>query len=202
MCILLFRCFLVDPSQSCQGLPARNSLYQYPQRLPVDDRLTDDNVMVGFIVLTTGISPPPDEYCVSALKHGLCIVTNPPCDNNTGLLLSICSDSCLAFTRILEEGGCDSVYQYGQELLPTFPPGTTANVLNLLIQFDCTNTSTYIFYDDLETVVDPNHCTGLFTTSEKGKCLYNSFFLIVIICTAFNICTPGFWGSNTTLHSC
>ena len=94
----------------------------------------------------------------------------------SGLLLPICSDSCLAFTRIVEEGGCDSLYQYGRELLqsPAFLEGTTFNVLNLLLQLDCTNTSTYIFYDDLETVVDPSHCTDLYTASEKGKCLCDS----------------------------
>ena len=44
------------------------------------------------------------------------------------------------------------------------------------LQFDCKKyTSTYIFYDDLETMVDPNHCTDLFIASEKGK-------LTIVIC--------------------
>ena len=169
--LLLFRCFPVDPSHSCYGLPARNSLYQYPQRLPVDDRLTNDNVVAGFNVLTS-ISPPPDEYCISARKHSLCIVANPPCNRTTRLLLSICSDSCLALTRIVEEGGCDSVYQYGQELFqtPAFQVRTAfSDLLKLILEFDCTNTSTYIFYDNLEMLLDPIYCTDVFTTSEKGE---------------------------------
>ena len=165
----------MDPTHTCFGLPARNTHYQYPQRLPVNDRISSDNVGVGFILLDK-IVPPPDEACLSAVKHSLCIATNPPCNMTTGLLLSVCSDSCLAFTRIVEEGRCDSLFQYGHELLqlPSFQQGTTRNTLDLLIQFDCTNTSTYIFYDDLQAVVDPNHCTDVFTASEKGKCLCDS----------------------------
>ena len=161
----------MNPSHSCYGLPARNSLYQYPQRLPdgVVDLISPDNVMVGFILLG-GIEPPPDEGCLSAMRHGMCLVSNPPCNNNTGLLLSICSDDCLAFTRILEEGGCNSVYEYGFTLLqsPAFATGTVHNLLNLLLHFDCTNTSSYIFYNNLEMVVDPNHCTNVYTDAEKG----------------------------------
>ena len=93
---------------------------------------------------------------------------HPPCDNNTDLLLPICQNSCLAYSKIVEAGNCTSLFDYVHTL--TVSSGGSDNlsvVLDLLLNTDCSNSSTYYFYG--ETFVDYSSCTDLFSEEEKGK---------------------------------
>ena len=154
----------MNQTHSCYGLPGRNSHYQYPQLLPngLTDHISSESVTEVFSILNTSSSV--DEACQSALRHATCILASPPCANSTGLLLSICTDSCLAYTRVLEEGGCDGILGNLAQLAD-FGVG---DIFDLLFQFDCTNMSSYFFYDNLEMMVDSSHCTDILPAAKKS----------------------------------
>ena len=156
----------MNKTHSCYGLPGRNSLYQYPQLLPngLTDHISSESVTEVFSILRTSNSS-VDEACQSALRHATCILSSPPCANNTGLLLPVCTDSCLAYTRVLEEGGCDGVFGN----LVQSADSQFGDLFDLLFQFDCTNMSSYLFYDNPEMRVDSSHCTDLLPAAEKGE---------------------------------
>ena len=148
-------------------IPSRNSNYRYPQLLPEDAELSGNSVRLGFLFVQSA-NPPADPDCASAIYHIMCLAARPPCDNSTDLLLPICPDSCLAYNRIIEEGKCASLFEYGQTLISSSQGIDILPVLlDLLLSIDCFNLSSYYFYN--ETYVGQNNqCTDLFSVEDKG----------------------------------
>lgn len=92
--------------------------------------------------------------------HSVCLSVRPPCTNTTGHLLPICHGSCLAFKKNFQEGRCDSLLQLIEGFF----------LFDLLTQLDCTNPSTYYFFDNLESRIDTEECTHLIQPSQAGQC--------------------------------
>ena len=113
-----------------------------------------------------------DPDCATALKHIMCLSAAPPCiwDHDFIFippmynLLPVCTNSCLAYARLQDDGKCESLYQYGQE---NFPDLTT--IIDGLHRFDCLNTSSYYHFDDLNSILDPQECTDLFSEEQRGQ---------------------------------
>ncbi len=175
-CNLSFRynCTPVDNTHPCYSLPGRNSFYQYPQKLPAT--LTSNNMSldVGHInlllTLINNMNPPSHPDCVTMVTHTLCLVLNPPCNKDTGLLIPICDTSCFAFCRIWEEGGCRNLQEFGDGLLNSsfIDTGTVSVLIKILLDFECAIPTSYYFYDDLNSLIDSSQCTDLFSSSKKG----------------------------------
>ncbi len=113
--------------------------------------------------------PPPDPNCETAIQHLVCLVATPPCTNVTDLLLPVCSDSCSAFNRLVEERKCDSILRSTEEFLLSSGVPEAQLLLNLLVEFNCKNTSTYYYFNQVDSLLDSERCTDLLTHQQTGK---------------------------------
>ena len=101
--------------------------------------------------------------------HIICLAATPPCTNVTDLLLPVCSDSCSAFNRLIEEGKCDTILQSAELfLLSSDLPEGQRIFINLLTEFNCKNVSTYYFFERLDSLIDSERCTDLLTPQQTG----------------------------------
>ncbi len=163
------RCNPLPTAHVCYPLPDRNSLFSFSQPILAGATVSSDSLQFAFLFLAQ-LRPAPDPDCVMALRHIMCVAARPPCNETVQNLLPICSDSCLAYTRIFEEDTCTPIIEYARtlqesriELLELF--------VELFIQVDCTNSSTYYFYEDVEQRLGSGSdgCTDLFPSEDKGK---------------------------------
>ncbi len=162
------RCTLVEEAHFCSTLPARNTVFTYPhQILPNNTIIPSESIVTSFSFLPWETLNP---LCETSFRHIICLYPRPPCSNETNLLLPICPESCLAFSRLIEEKRCD------EELLAIAKAvnaaGTPAFIITLgiLAQFQCQNVQTYYFLGDAVTsYLDPNRCTDLFTPNQTCK---------------------------------
>ncbi len=117
------------------------------------------------------IRPTPDPDCVAALRHIMCIAARPPCNETVQNLLPICSDSCMAYTRIFEEEACTPIVEYARTLQATSGIQLLDFFVELFIQVDCANSSTYYFYEEIEPLLGSGSdgCTDLFSSEDKSK---------------------------------
>ncbi|XP_064397081.1 tyrosine-protein kinase Mer-like [Halichondria panicea] len=163
-------CTPLHEDHVCYSLTARNTLNKYPQVLP-------GNVSLSSIAVTTGFSllrvPPPDPNWETAFQHIICLAATPPCTNVTDLLLPVCSDSCLAFNRLVEEGKCDSIVQSAEQFLVLSGLPVAQSLLKLLMELNCNNASTYYYFDRLDSLIDSKRCTDLLTPQQTDSILSN-----------------------------
>ncbi len=159
-----------DQNHICFDLDAKNNTFSYPhQVLPGGTTLPSENIVTAITFLQN-----PNPLCITPFRHIICLFPNPPCSNETNLLLPICPDSCLAFNRLIQEKRCEP------ELLGIERGLVTAGmqsgeqsffiVLGILAQFDCRNVNTYYFYGaNVTSFLDPEQCTHIQTPNEIGK---------------------------------
>ncbi len=131
------------------------------------------NVLISSVGITTAFSllrvPPPDPNCETAIKHIICLAATPPCTNVTDLLLPVCSDSCSAFNRLVEEGKCNSILESIEEFLLSSALPEAQLLFNLLAEFNCKNASTYYYFDRVDSRIDSERCTDLLTPQQKSN---------------------------------
>ncbi len=133
--------------------------------LPTDAMLTSDNIVTTFAFLEN-----PDTICVDLFRHVICLFARPPCNNDTNLLMPVCSESCLAFDRYIQEKRCDKEFLSLEKTLLD----TNAEVLLAAIaattQFNCRNVSTYYLpLDGITPSIDSELCTDLLTSNQTSK---------------------------------
>ncbi len=163
-----YRCVPIQEQHPCLSVSARNSLFEYPQRLPGGVSIPIESVQTSFSFLKVTTISTPD--CETAFRHVICLASNPPCSNTTDLLLPVCEDSCSAFTRLSEQGNCDSVIRSTEQLLVSPDLVEEFQIFFTLIsEFDCRNASTYYFVDGLNSLLDSQRCTGMFSPQETGE---------------------------------
>ncbi len=104
----------------------------------------------------------------TAFQHIICLAATPPCTNVTDLLLPVCSDSCLAFNRLVEEGKCDSIVQSAEQFLVLSGLPVAQSLLKLLMELNCNNASTYYYFNRLDSLIDSKRCTDLLTPQQTG----------------------------------
>ena len=134
-------------------------MYQYPTNMLFQSR----SIEFFFAFISTLL--PPDE-CKVIFQRSACLGATPPCNPETGLLLSICPSSCNALNRILVEGTCTEIFNYVGLLQQQPNLEDIRTFVDLLTNIDCYNTSTYIFYDDFK--VDPDQCYDSFRPGQAG----------------------------------
>ena len=159
------RCTPLDEEHACYPLTARNSLDRYSQVLPGDAPVSSIAVTTGFSLLRV---PPPDPNCETAFQHIICLAATPPCTNVTNLLLPVCSGSCSAFNRVVEEGKCDSIVRSAEQFLMLSSFAEAQIFLQLLTEFNCNNASTYYYFDQVDSLIDSERCTDLLTPQQTG----------------------------------
>ncbi len=159
------RCTPLDEDHACYPLKARHSLDRYPQVIPGGVSISSTAITTGFSLLQV---PPPDPNCETAFMHILCLAATPPCTNITDLLLPVCSDSCLAFNRLVEGGKCDSIIESAEQFLMLSGLLLAQIFSDLLTGFNCNNASTYYFFDRLDSLIDSGRCTDLLTPQQTG----------------------------------
>lgn len=157
------RCVPVETDHTCHLSPDVNSMYQFPQNIPTIF-FSSRSVKIAFTFLITLL--PPDD-CSVAFQRITCIGATPPCNPESGLLLPICPSSCNAYSRLSIEGICDEVFEFARQIQEQSNLEDFQFFLELLLNFDCYNRSTYSFYGDEE--VDPNHCIEVFRPGQAGK---------------------------------
>ncbi len=162
----LCRCTPLDEEHTCYPLTGRNTPDKYPQVLPGNVYFSESSIASGFLFLRV---PPPDPNCETAFQHVICLAATPPCNNVTDLLLPVCSDSCSAFNRLVEEGKCDSILQSSKIFLMSTGASVDKFSLELLTEFNCNNVSTYYFSSD--SLIDAERCTDLLTPQQTGICI-------------------------------
>ena len=164
----------------CRSLPGTTSFFSQPQLIPsvvgfIDIDLAD---MQLFVTVLQGSPDPPE--CVESLMYVFCLVVQPQCDENTGLPLNTCQESCEVYTWLLSSGQCEALREYLQgfasgSLLPTIP-----ELLRVYANFNCTNRSTY-YYGELDPA--DGSCANLLDPHTQGmkylalKCTTISFSL-------------------------
>ena len=168
-----YRCSAVDTDYICYRTPDIRFLYQYPQNIP-GLSLSARSVEIGFIFLRT-VNPPLSKECEVALQHIMCLGSTPPCSPESKLLLAVCPNSCNAYNRLLIEGNCSSVTDYARQLQAQSNLEDFQIFLELLLNFDCSDSSTYIFYE--YEYIDQNECTDLFGPGETGEFLGTIIFI-------------------------
>ena len=110
-----------------------------------------------------------DPYCAVALRHIVCLTAAPPCDLD---LLPVCTNSCLVYSRLLEEGNCDSFFHYYKGLISS---GGITNehglqtLMNVTFEFNCSNASSYYAMNNVDAYLDSDNCTEFFTQQQTGK---------------------------------
>ncbi|XP_064397080.1 receptor tyrosine-protein kinase erbB-2-like isoform X2 [Halichondria panicea] len=161
-------CTPLDEEHTCYPLTGRNTPDKYPQVLPGNVYFSESSIASGFLFLRV---PPPDPNCETAFQHVICLAATPPCNNVTDLLLPVCSDSCSAFNRLVEEGKCDSILQSSKIFLMSTGASVDKFSLELLTEFNCNNVSTYYFSSD--SLIDAERCTDLLTPQQTDSILSN-----------------------------
>ena len=153
----------------CRNLPGRNTVYQFPSNPPRMIDLSLRTIQIGFTLLRS-LDPPINKVCESSIQRVTCIIGNPPCNPESGLLLDVCPQSCNAHNRLLNDGTCDSVFDHFENIQDgSIIPDIRATLL-VLFAFKCNNKSSYNFYDDAE--LDSRQCTDLFKPGEAGVLSY------------------------------
>ena len=163
------RCQELDPNHACYTLLARNSFYFIPQQTPDGVFITSDSIHTAFLILSQ-FQPPPNPDCVNAFKHMMCIASVPPCDKITDRLLPICTKSCLAFTRILEENTCNDALMDANVLAMFSQIKTLVLFVDLLFKFDCDNPSALYLHDNVTAILGNSRdgCTDLLPVNDTG----------------------------------
>ncbi len=144
-------------------------MYTIPQQIPSGIRLNSESVRIAFLVLQQ-FQPPPNPDCITALEHMMCIAATPPCSETTDLLLPICTESCLAFSRVFEEETCNGVLEYAQTLASTTEIKVLKLFVDLLTQFDCNHSSSLYLHDNVEELLgsESDGCTDLQPANDTG----------------------------------
>lgn len=144
-------------------------MYTIPQQAPPGVTLESESVRIAFLVLKQ-FQPPPHPDCVNALEHMMCIAAAPPCNQTTDLLLPICTESCLAFTRLVEERTCDGIIEEAQILAVSTEVKVLVLFVDLLLNFDCDEPSSLYLHDNVEELLgmESDGCTELQSANDTG----------------------------------
>jgi hypothetical protein len=144
-------------SSSCLTLDSLNSTHNLQHAYNGEFFNSD-----GTFLFLKNIEADFPNVCLDAVKHLSCLLTSPPCDEETGMPLKICKETCAAYNILMSGPTCDAFYDFfGRSQLTAFHTLRT-----VYVNFDCNNISTY-FFNDL-TVFDSRRCTGLFSLENQG----------------------------------
>jgi hypothetical protein len=154
-----------ESAATCQ-LPGRNSDHTYIQFLPqVNEELTTERVeVIRFVIEPT---QPPEE-CLDAFLHVYCFFVVRPCDPVTDTRLPICEQSCEAFVKLKLDGVCTELDDFIANLVPSVM-GYFEALSTLYFDFDCRNSSTYDFYNDMLNFTQHGSCTNILSPEIEGK---------------------------------
>lgn len=161
------RCSPLRSSHGCFSLAGRNSPYAYSQVLLGETLASSVQAVEHSLQLLDSLDDPA---CKAMLEHAICVVSRPPCNNQTSYLLPICPRSCMAYNRLRDENRCSniSLVESANELLDV----SALQVLDQVLEhLNCSDVETYYFYENVSMIVDEN-CTDFFSQDQKGKISY------------------------------
>ncbi len=166
----VYRCSPLNSSHGCFALAGRNTQSAYPQVLFGDTTQQQSARTVELALqLLTSTKETDAPGCNSLLTHSICIVSRPPCNEETGLLLPVCPDSCRAYNRLIADDTCDDIITVTSDLNESPITPTLEGLNQVLAQLDCSSVETYYFYENVSTFVDRFNCTEIFSIDEQGK---------------------------------
>ena len=157
--------FLAAAFHRCTPLPARHpcrrvspSSYTFTQFVPGFPIIIEGPDIDVALLLFDNLSPP--EQCSDSLLYLACLLFALPCDPDSGLPYPVCERSCRAFQLQRTKGTCE---QLNEELRaigesPAFDLEGFTTIANINDNFDCSNTSTFVF---LETNFSRDDCTDI-----------------------------------------
>ena len=155
-------------------MPGRNTRLTYPQFNSSNgsDWISQQDIEYVFSDIDYFVANSSgNSDCGTALKHIICLAAAPPCDHAIGDdLLPVCHQSCLAYTGLISEGECASIFNAQKELPESLHP-----VVTPIYYFNCSNASSYYHFDNLSSILDSQSCTDLFSEEQIGQ-------LISIVC--------------------
>ena len=104
--------------------------------------------------------------CVDVVEYYLCMLGSPPCDPNAGgRPMLICDKDCEAYTALERDDVCDDTKAYAESFAMDARNFDVVRVLELFNKFDCTNVSTYYFF---ERDGYSDMCTGILSDESRG----------------------------------
>ena len=155
-------------SSPCRNLSGTASLFSQPQILPSSIEIDVLEMQLLFTILQG--SPDPPE-CVESLMYGFCLAVQTQCDENTGLPLSVCEESCDVYMWLVSSGQCVALLDFLEDIASGSPLPTVTKLVKLYTDFNCTNRSTY-YFGELDPANDT--CAILFDPQTQGNILYYS----------------------------
>ena len=104
--------------------------------------------------------------CVDVVEYYLCMLGSPPCDPNAGgRPMLICDKDCEVYSALERDGVCDDTKAYAESFAMDARNFDVLRVLELFSKFDCTNVSTYYFF---ERDGYSDMCTGILSDESRG----------------------------------
>ena len=122
------------------------------------------------------------DACLDVVERYICTLVAPPCNpNSNGLPMQFCEQDCVAYTKLKEEGACDSTVEFVLGFAENVRDSDLIQSISTFEKFDCNNVSTYYFFepdDYAET------CTGLLSKQSRGT--YKCYHIIIILSTEYS----------------
>lgn len=162
---------LSDVYRLCRDLPGRNSKNGYPQFLPEINGTFEGYAIDFAFSVIEAFDPLPPRECIMAAQHILCVAATPPCDPKTGLLMSVCRDSCLAYDYLLSTNSCMAITEHARTLKQETQYRDLSILLDKYLNVNCSDPSTVYFTLNDSSEIHPEKCTDLFDTQTLGECI-------------------------------
>ena len=143
-----------------------NGFPQYFQE--IDNMFKGYTIDLVFSVLDT-FNPPLSQECIITAQHIVCIVAVPPCDPETGLLMGVCEDSCIAYDNLISTGACKNLTEHAKQLTQTSEFRDLIVLLDKYLRLNCSNASTFYFSLNDSSELHPKKCTDLFDPQTLGE---------------------------------
>jgi hypothetical protein len=96
----------------------------------------------------------------------MCLISAPPCNPETSLPVEICEESCELYQHITAAQLCRVTEEL---LLQTSNNVQFTDLVDIFINFSCSEPSTYLLDNVYSGQTDLDVCTGLFSAEDRGK---------------------------------